>query len=319
MSGVRREVSICIVTRGRPEELAVALDSCLAQRGVDFEILVYGDAQDRETHELVSSSYPMVKYFEARGSEGIPQLRNRGFRDAAGEYVFSLDDDAYYTSPETLRRTLDDFAAAPRAAVVAMRFIEPFVRASGTMRMPQRLGGEELPRLASYTGCAHAWRRSIALELGGYREFRRRYHEDRDMSIRLLDAGYEIVLGSAEVVVHLHSDKERVPANFREDVASSLLVDYVNIPSPAVYGVMLVHAVKLFAYKYRRRDFLRRLSWILAGLGECRRLRTYRDPVSRRAWRLYRMLPGHGPLPWLGPVPPPLFQNRESPPGRGAG
>ena len=100
--------------------------SCAAQAYEPLEILVYDGGSTDGTVEAVQSQFPQVRLTQANPDPGFPVLRNLGVREARGEYVVSLDDDAYYTDRFTIRQLVGDFRARPEAAAIAMPFIEPF-------------------------------------------------------------------------------------------------------------------------------------------------------------------------------------------------
>lgn len=86
-------VSICIPTRNRPDDLAECLDS-IAVSGVPVpEIVVSDDSTDERTRELVATRYPHVKYvFGPR--RGLGPNRNSAISAATGDWILFLDDDA---------------------------------------------------------------------------------------------------------------------------------------------------------------------------------------------------------------------------------
>ena len=59
----------------------------------------------------------------------------------------------------------------------------------------------------AYVGTAHAMRRDIFLQLGGYRESLFHQGEESDFCIRMLDAGYVVRAGNADVVCHYESPR----------------------------------------------------------------------------------------------------------------
>src|SRR3984957_976816 len=92
------ETSIVIPTYRRPEDLARAIDSVLAQEGVQtpFEILVVDNDPDGSAEPIVrviaaQSPAPIRYVREAR--PGISHARNTGVAHAAGRYLAFLDDD----------------------------------------------------------------------------------------------------------------------------------------------------------------------------------------------------------------------------------
>jgi glycosyltransferase involved in cell wall biosynthesis len=88
------DVSVIIPTRDRWERLRLALRSALAQRDVDFEVIVVDDASaDRSPaaiEELDDARVRMVRNDVQLGESGA---RNRGIARARGTWIAFLDDD----------------------------------------------------------------------------------------------------------------------------------------------------------------------------------------------------------------------------------
>jgi GT2 family glycosyltransferase len=185
-------ITAAVCTHDRPVPLERALESLVSQDPAPAEILVIDNApSDTATAALVRKRFPNVKYTH----EPVPGLdfaRNRALREAVGDVVAFLDDDAV-AGPgwcEALRRV---FVNDPRAAVCTGR-VEPleletpaqrlfevnggFGRGPQRIRLPDdaisRLHGWPAPLIAWAvsvgSGCSYAVRRSAALELGGFDE-----------------------------------------------------------------------------------------------------------------------------------------------------
>ncbi len=193
--------SIVITTRNRTTELRRAIESCLSQTGISFEVCVYDDGSTDGTVCEVARSYPEVKIFPHQTRAGLVVRRNQGLNDAAGKFIFSLDDDAYFTDRRTIARAVDLFDEFPNAGAIALPYIEPSREADRSTMSPVKAGS----RLRSFIGCAHALRRDVALQLGGYRELLVHQGEERDLCIRLLDAGYDVIFGDTPYIVHCPS------------------------------------------------------------------------------------------------------------------
>lgn len=267
--------------------------SCVSQQYEPLEVLVYDDASSDGTAEALTQEFPDVRVVPVTRQMGYIALRNRGFREASGEIVFSLDDDSYFTSDRTVERTVELFAGHPHAAAVALPYVEPSLSDSSrgmTTVPPGR-------RLRSYVGCAHALRRDVVNELGGYREFFIHQGEERDLAIRLLDRGYDIIYGDTPPIVHNYSPQRDRNRTSYYGVRNTLLFDVLNVPFPYVVGRLAADAAKLFCYKLSVLTLPARLFYVTAGLMSCVRYGNGRRPVRPDTYIKYRSLPGHGPLP----------------------
>jgi GT2 family glycosyltransferase len=86
-------VTVCIPTRNRPEDLAQCLDSIAASSIPVAEIVVSDDSTDDRTRDLVAARYPHVKYvFGPR--RGLGPNRNSAISAVSGDWILFLDDDA---------------------------------------------------------------------------------------------------------------------------------------------------------------------------------------------------------------------------------
>ncbi len=88
-------ISAIICTHNRAEYLGAAIDSLLQQDKSDFEVLVVDNASSDRTIDVVEArlSNPRLKYIY-EPSIGLSIARNTGARNATGEILAYLDDDA---------------------------------------------------------------------------------------------------------------------------------------------------------------------------------------------------------------------------------
>lgn len=85
-------VSVIIPSYNRAHTLARALDSVLAQTRPPEEIIVIDDGSSDATEALVRETYPQVIYLH-QANRGVSAARNRGIRQARGEWIALLDSD----------------------------------------------------------------------------------------------------------------------------------------------------------------------------------------------------------------------------------
>ena len=88
------KISICIPTYNRKEYLLQALESALAQRYQNFEVVVVDDGSTDGTQEMMQSMQDArIRYIRNATNRGRPYTRNRCIEEARGEYILWLDDD----------------------------------------------------------------------------------------------------------------------------------------------------------------------------------------------------------------------------------
>jgi len=285
-------ISIVIATRNRRDDLRRALASCMAQRDIPFEILVYDDASGDGTSEMVASEFPAVRLFRSETNVDCVRHRNAGFQAGQGEYVVSLDDDAEFSDPLTLARVIELFRKFPEAAILALPFEEPRRATPQTAMRPVAVGS----RLRVHVNCAAAFRRAMVLDLGGYPDFLCRQGEERDLSIRAIDAGHTVVYGDTPPIIHHTSPSRSYERMDYLGYRNTILFSWMRIPFPYWPARMAINTIQLVRHKFSLARLPARLYMIGAGYVACVRFFHARCPVSIDAYRRFRSLPAHGPL-----------------------
>jgi len=279
----------CIVLSDgrRPDDLRLAVDSVLAQRGIELDVVVVGNG-------WAPAGLPSgVRTAALEQAVGIPAGRNGGVAHVRGDLLLFLDDDASLADADALARVARKFEADPRLGVVQLRV------ASRSGGPPSR---EWVPRLrvgdrsrssdvtAVWEG-AVAMRRGVFEQVGGWPADFRFVHEGVDLAWRVMDAGYRVHYAGDIVALHpsLTGRPHAYSSYFRARNRVWLARRYLPLPLGALY-------VGLFALRTVPR---------LRSCQEVRRaLRGYRDglrgPCERRALRrrtLWRMtLAGRPPV-----------------------
>jgi GT2 family glycosyltransferase len=241
---------------------------------------------------MVRQDFPAARYFRSEQPLGCSAQRNRGIGFASSAIVFSLDDDAAYVAPDTIERTLREFAS-PRIAAVAMPFINVN---SGPRVLCQAPDDEGIWVTDAFVGAAAALRRDAVLACGGFREHWNQYGEESDLCLRLLDAGYVTRLGNAPPAHHFESTRRDPDRwNFlgrRNDILFAL----ENVPMPWLLTHLPATTVNGVLTGARSGYFASALRGVAAGYREGWARRGGRKPVSRAAYRLHRRLKKAGPL-----------------------
>ncbi len=103
------QIAAIICTHNRDHYLGDAIDSLLAQEGVNYEILVVDNGSTDDTKQVVESrlSSPHVNYVY-EPILGLSVARNRGAKETTSPILAYLDDDAI-ASPQWLRVLVDAY------------------------------------------------------------------------------------------------------------------------------------------------------------------------------------------------------------------
>ena len=115
------KVTVVITTRNRKDSLRTALQSVLTQTAKP-EVLVIDDASTDGTAEMVRGEFPTVRLDQSPQALGLIVQRNRGASLANGDIIFSIDDDAAFSTPHVIEQTLAEFEH-DRVGAVAIPFI----------------------------------------------------------------------------------------------------------------------------------------------------------------------------------------------------
>jgi len=277
--------SIVITTKNRKLDLERALGSCIRQTAGP-ELIVIDDGSSDGTEELVRREFPTVRLLRDEVSKGYIFQRNRAARVASGDIIFSIDDDAEFSSPHTVEQTLLEFDH-PSIAAVGIPFVN--VRYSNTV-LQRALDVNGTFLTDAFIGTAHAIRREVLLKVGGYREFLFHQGEEEDLCIRMLDVGRFTRLGNADPIYHYESPERDLRRMNVYAARNRVLFSWCNVPMPYLL-------LDLPAVTANRIIFGFRIGWpvwtikgVLKGVADCIGQVAKRRAVRADTYRLFRKL-----------------------------
>ncbi len=277
-------VGVVVLTQNkRPPELARAVDSVLAQRGVDADVVVVGNG-------AAPDGLPgAARVLALPENLGIPAGRNAGIGEVAGELLCFLDDDAYLAGADFLARAARAFAACPRLGLLQPRVADPDGQPTPRRFVPRLRAGDPSRSgdvVALWEGACVA--RRAALETAGAWPAEFGYmHEGIDLAWRVMDAGYAVRYSAELTAGHAAVAAERHAAGRYHGARNRVWLARRNLP----LALAVPYVTTWFAA-----DTLR----LRSRAGAAEHLRGYRDglalpcgarrPISwHTAWRMTRL------------------------------
>ncbi len=276
-------VSVIVTTRNRLTLLLRAVQSVDAQDYPNREILVLDDASEDGTSDYIRSHYPGVRLFRFDENRGLIVARNLLKMEAKGDYIVSLDDDAYFVNKDAISKVVERMQRESELAVVTFHYLpKPLVDGDGALDR-----GAQEHYTNFFWGYGHCIRRDAFESVGDYRGFFFHQGEEDDLAIRLLDAGYRLLYSYNAVVVHERSPVARDDRRIAVYAArNSLLRSWLNDPFPWLLVASLNTIVKSILFGVTQGT----VRYVLQGLWRaCRdfpRFASLRKPVSFRTIRL---------------------------------
>lgn len=120
MSRFKPTVSVIIPSYNCELYIAETLESILDQTFKDIEIIVVDDGSTDKTRQIVTSYGAPVRLV-TQTNAGVCAARNRGIREAAGQYVCLMDHDDYWL-PDKLALQLEQMQRHPEVGLVYSTF-----------------------------------------------------------------------------------------------------------------------------------------------------------------------------------------------------
>jgi GT2 family glycosyltransferase len=288
---VSRLLSVGITTRNRPDALRACVASLPVIDRCHPEILLFDDGSTVPAETQVADIPVAVRVIRDTASPGYIVGRNRLVKEATGAFVLLLDDDTRLLSAESVEAAIGVLRADPRVAAVAFAQAEADGRPWPAHMQPSVA---RVPAVVpSFIGFAHLLRRSVFLELSGYRESFEFYGEEKDYCLRLIDAGYQTVYLPDALVAHVTKGTTRDQRRYLRCVSrNDCLNTLYNDPMTRLLWVLPAR----FALYFRmRRNWKIRDPW--GGLWLARNLLARlpavwaeRRPVSRGTLARWRAL-----------------------------
>lgn len=234
-------VSIVIATRNRPAGLFRLLACIREQDYPNLEIIVVDDGSHPALLPL-----PVDRQIRHDINMGVCTARNDGFGVAKGKYVVIFDDDALPASSNLISRAVVLAESTASLGAIGFRQLTP----EGKVHYMQPSPSSELCYAGHFFGYGTLFRRKALTETSGFSQILD-CHEEVELSLRLLDAGYVVLFDPSLEVIHYEEpegrDWGRILKLYLRNVWFTIILRY---PLVSIGPAILVH---LFRHVRRRR------------------------------------------------------------------
>lgn len=214
------KVSVIIPTYNRPDLLRRAIESALNQTYPNIEVIVVDDHSDYDL-DLLRKEYPSVKFYMNSENRGGCYSRNRGIREASGEYINFLDDDDELL-PEKVERQVKKFFDSQFENVGFVTAHTEDNRSGKTVIKKNRASGDmyrQLLKKFAISGIETLLiKKECLLETGGFDD-KLQSSQEYDLMIRLSDK-YSVDYVD-QVLSREHRSRDQISLNFGKKMAGA--------------------------------------------------------------------------------------------------
>ncbi|MCC7129204.1 MAG: hypothetical protein B6D39_03215 [Anaerolineae bacterium UTCFX2] len=212
--------SVLLLNRNGERFLSRCLEALSAQTYRDFELIVLDNASTDRSLEIVQTNYPGAQIVRFETNLGFAIANNRGAALARGEWLATLNNDAF-PEPGWLSAMAQAIRANPEDTFFSSLIIQAqhpeCVQSSGDVlnisghawsrdnHTPLNQACRDFGEVFSPCAAAAVYNRERFLAAGGFDESFVSHHEDIDLGFRLRLMGCRCLYVPAAVVAHIGS------------------------------------------------------------------------------------------------------------------
>jgi len=244
-------VSYLIITHNRKYDLEEAINSILKQNYAPIEIVIVDNNSIDGTEELIREkfNYPNIRYIRLTENRGVCGGRNVAIEAAKGDILITMDDDAVIDDPKATAKIVNRFAKDLDIGVLAFKVVNHFTGQLDKTMFPTR--NKKRPadsefETSWFIGVGHAIPRCVYDKVGLYGDYFPYGHEEGDLSLRILDAGYRILFFPEVTIRHkvTGTRRERLSGRWPIILENRIKVAIRNLPWRYVVSTGLIWSLR---------------------------------------------------------------------------
>lgn len=230
MSIATPQLSICVISFNRPDNILALMKSILKQNDfehciVEFLILNNGSTVDYTEVVTFINNHPQLKiqYLLSDENLGVPRGRNKMMQLATAPYILIIDDDIEFKHPGDLIRlnTLMDepFFIENNVAVTTLNvhYFDTDTPQISAFPHKQYHAYKDIPRFITghFIGAANLNKKDAVAAVGYYGDGIFYGMEEYELSFKLIEKGYTLAYDNSVTILHKESPHGRMHSNLK--------------------------------------------------------------------------------------------------------
>ena len=193
------QISFLIVTKNRPEDLALTLKKLKSL--MDFsihEVLVFIDGCSKT--ETITNDFDWVNWTVSKKSISASPARHILYKKAQGDLFVGLDDDAHPLSQNFISTIQARFNTNKNIGIIAFQEVRGvFISDEEALQQSKTL---ESYYTNDFIGCGFAIKKDVYTATNGFPVWIDIYGEEPALALEVLDLGYQIIYDPRIIVNH---------------------------------------------------------------------------------------------------------------------
>lgn len=235
-------ISVLIITYGRKEEVLDTLKLFNKYSDGKIEVLILDNNSSDELKDsifkMLNNENIILKYYNDKINYGVALGRNYLIEKASGNILVTLDDDINIEENinDFFRKISNYFLENKKVGCLAFNIINYYTRQHLRHEIPhgnKKLDFNKNMLTYYYIGAGHAIKKEVYQKSGLYPDDLGKYGgEERDLSFRILEKGYDILYTADIKIYHKVSPKGRLLEEQFNRYRNQLIVLNRYMPNP---------------------------------------------------------------------------------------
>jgi hypothetical protein len=186
-------VSLITVSWNKKEDTIELIRSLLKQKYGNKEIVVVDNASTDGTVEILREEFPLITIIPLDKNYGLHKGFNVGVKCAKGEIIIGVDQDCVLMDENVIKKVVKYFEGNRKLGIIAFNVKNYYSKEDSwdNPRFLKKNGLDEGYPCVAYNGCGFAVLKDVYERAGGLCEEFSIYHGEIDLTLRVIELGYQ--------------------------------------------------------------------------------------------------------------------------------